>query len=367
MTAPVVSIWLLQAALPAYRARLLEELGCRGTNIRVATGVQQFNPEVVGGTDRRVSAAGIYYVQNRYLARRRILWQSHVPAAARSADVTVLELNPRIVNTWTLAMRRRLASRPTVLWGHAWPRRGRGSWTGVLRRTQRRAGNVVLVYTETEATALLEEEQVPVFAAPNALYYQREIRPVPPDDRRGFIFVGRLSPQKRPELLLQAFARACGSLPPSCKLHLVGRGPEGDRLKRRIADLGLTQRVFMHGEIVDVEALRSIYQRSLAAVIPGYAGLSLTQAIGMGVPVMVADDEPHAPEIEGLRVDFNGEWFPARSPAALSRRLVQWFLRRDDWISRSADISRHCRRSYSIERMADGFAAAIRYAEECRR
>ena len=110
----------------------------------------------------------------------------------------------------------------------------------------------------------------------------------------------------------------------------------------------------MLGEVIDVPALRRFYHRSRFSVISGFAGLSLTQSLSFGVPVLIADDEPHAPEIAAAMPGFNCRYFEAKSAPALAGALVEaWGS--DTWHATPAEISGRCAETFSAEKMAEGF------------
>jgi glycosyltransferase involved in cell wall biosynthesis len=66
--------------------------------------------------------------------------------------------------------------------------------------------------------------------------------------RPAILHVGSLSPVKDQATLVEAFARARGSLP-DAHLHLVGDGDERRALGARVEALGLVSRVTFHGAI----------------------------------------------------------------------------------------------------------------------
>lgn len=46
------------------------------------------------------------------------------------------------------------------------------------------------------------------------------------------------------------------------------------------------------------EDIYDVYANALVSVSPGYVGLSLTQSLSFGVPMLIAIDEAHVPEID---------------------------------------------------------------------
>ena len=354
----VRQIVLVQTAVGDYRQAFLDVVLSRlGAQFRVYAGAEYFEPS----TKTRVSIGNaLRPLRNRFLFGRRLLWQSGSLAAARGADVAILEFNPRILSVWLLLILRRLRNRPTLLWGHAWSRSGRSSRSEPVRRAMRRLANGAIVYTRTQQRELSEVDSPDrVFVAPNALYPAELMQPAeptsPPDS---FLYVGRLVPAKKPDVLLEAFLRVHEELPAGTRLVIVGGGPLLASMRARAAEAPEAH-VEFQGHTTDVDVLRHLYERAIVAVSPGFVGLSITQSLGFGVPMLISRDEPHCPEIEAARHGWNALAYSPSSPESLARILLQTALEGGSaWASRS-EISADCRDRYSAETMAAGFLEAI--------
>ena len=353
-------VLLVQTTIPEYRVPLFERLAHRlPAELRIVAGTDYFDRTVVTA---HVSGLPVTPVRNRFLGRRRLLWQSLPWRAVAAADAVIAELNPRILSTWAVLAARRLLRRPTILWGHAWPRRGRRSRSEVVRHAMRRLGDAVIVYSETEAGAL--RRRMPgrlIAAAPNALYALEE-QPASVTSGRmaNFVFVGRLVESKKPGLLLAAFSAAQERLPVDTELVFVGDGPLRRELEAAAARSPAGSKVRFLGEVARRDALAAVYADALASVIPGYAGLSLTQSLWFGVAGVIARDEPHSPEIEAAVEGENAIFVESDSVDSLAAALVRLEDERDLWIARRQAIARACAERYSLERTAEGVAATVR-------
>ena len=126
------------------------------------------------------------------------------------------------------------------------------------------------------------------------------VQPMPIDTGRfarssrgggGIVTVGRLTPRKRIDLLLEALAhlRAAGrSLP----LTIIGDGPERPRLERCVAELGLAGQVRFLGETAPgriPEAIGDADVFAFPALGEGF-GLAAAEALLSGVPVVATLD-----------------------------------------------------------------------------
>ena len=305
----------MQTVVPDYRTRFYEDLAREVGAYTLMAGAADWSTDIA-----HVETVPSVRVRNRYFAGRRLLWQSGVLRAAASADVVIVSLNPRIRLELGHPHHAQVAAGRTLLWGHAWPRRGRSDRA---RDVFRRLASTLIVYTETEARELREHSPgTDVVAAPNGLYRRAEIGPVEARSAADVVFVGRLNPSKKPVLLLDAFISAAPRLPADVRLVFVGDGPQRKLLEQRASDAGLADRVVFTGHIADVEELRAIYGQAIVSVSPGYVGLSLIQSLGYGIPMLIARDEPHSPEIEALVEGENGSLFTSDSPDSLAESLV---------------------------------------------
>lgn len=357
---PVV---LVQTAIGDYRQRVMEALvDAHGPSFQAFAGDQYFDPSTV----TRVAIPGnLTTVTNVFMLGRRALLQPGVLRPGVQAGVAILELNPRILNTWIVCATRAVLRRPTVLWGHAWPRAGEASKTKILRWPLWRMANVILVYTHEQADQIRPHlpEGTRVAVAPNALYSRAEIAPAVHEEPTDFIMVSRMVASKKPDLALRAFAQAVPDLPAESRLLMIGDGPERAGLQRLAQTLGVEDRVRFPGHVGDRSILRDYYSGSVAALSPGYVGLSITQALSFGVPLIYARDEPHSPEIEAAREGFNSLAVPSDDVAALAEAMADMAHHRGDWNERRPSIAADCADRYSVEAMADGIQAAIALAE----
>lgn len=138
-----------------------------------------------------------------------------------------------------------------------------------------------------------------------------------PADRVLCAFVGRLAPQKNPELLIEAWSR-CGLSQAS--LVMVGDGPLRARLEQRAGSLPAAGHVRFAGVLADVAAF---VRATDLVVLPSSAeGMSnaMLEAMACGVPVIATD-------VGGIREvlgeDGRAGWLvPADAPEALATAIT---------------------------------------------
>lgn len=108
-------------------------------------------------------------------------------------------------------------------------------------------------------------------------------------NKRVFLFVGRLAPEKHVDLLLDAYAPLKKD-EPDISLVIVGDGPETEMLKKKTTDLHLADVHFM-GYVLFPEIVR-YYKAADVFVLPSVYepwGLVVNEAMIMGLPVIVSD------------------------------------------------------------------------------
>ena len=351
---------LVQTVVPDYRIRFFTHLKEQlGSDYLLCGGGSYFQDSI-----RTPKGIGfLKEVKNHFLFGRRLLYQTGMWAEALSGDVLVLELNPRVLSNWILLIMRLFGRKKTVLWGHAWPRSGKKSGSDRFRHLMRLLSDQLIVYTVSQQHDL--QKKMPrkkVLSAPNALYYRKEMQANTGDMEKinHILYSGRLTLSKKPMLLLSAFAAALDQLPASCNLLLVGSGEEERDLKKQAQRLRIADRVQFLGEIHDLPALQALYNISLLSVSPGYAGLSAIQSFGFGVPMLIADKEAHAPEIEAATADWNSVFFRCDDPNDLAKKMIYIFKEKKAWIEKRQAICATCRDNYSIELMTEPFLKLAR-------
>lgn len=340
-------VLLIQTCLPDYRRGFVAELDRRlGRDLLVVVGTDHFDGTSSSAVDGPAVALAD---RNVFLIGRRLLWQRDVLRSGIAAGTVVIELNPRVLSSWSILLVRRILRRRTVVWGHS---RGRGGGA-VLRKLMRRLSSAVVVYTETERREILAEtRRTLVVAAPNAVYPAD--RMVPVDGGSTLVWIGRMVAAKKPELAVRGFAAAVDRLPADCRLVMAGDGPLRPAVQQSVERLGLADRVRLPGH-VPPHRVTDVFAGAAATVCTGYVGLNLIQSFGFGVPVLYAKQEPHSPEIEAA-TPANSLAFTSDDADALAAAMVAPF---DGWVPDRDAIAERCRQAYSVEAMADGFLDAV--------
>jgi GalNAc-alpha-(1->4)-GalNAc-alpha-(1->3)-diNAcBac-PP-undecaprenol alpha-1,4-N-acetyl-D-galactosaminyltransferase len=213
----------------------------------------------------------------------------HLMAALR---VAILDTAPDVViSHMDLTSVRVLAALndtgiPVIACEHTDPNRvSLGAWQRAREVFYRRAGAVVASHAAT--TEWLSRRGITARTIPNPLVPPPRRAPLR-RARRRIVTLGRLSPEKRPEMLIRAFARIADDLP-QWDLEIHGDGPLHDELAKVIAQLGLGGRVSLPGFTNDpYAALMDADLYVSASTVEGF-GNAIWEALACGVPVVAMD------------------------------------------------------------------------------
>ena len=348
------SFVLYLAVLPEYRQRLVSNLDRRlGGSISYYACEAHLEQSVKTKiTSDNFASVAMWRIGDK----RAFLQYGHVMDAIWARSL-VIDLNPRSLTAWWLLIARRVLRQRTVVWGHLYPAKGAGSSTAMLRRWMRTLSNGLVCYSYRQGeAAVLEVPGKSCWVAPNALYDREEMGFLEGRSRTKIVYVGRLVPEKKVELLVLAAAELV-KRGREVEVLIVGDGSERDALERSARDLDLGESVKFLGWVSSPNELRELYGEASCSVSPGYAGLSLTQSLGFGVPVVVANGEDHSPEIE-LESTGGVRYFTSDDALSMADKIAE-IIDAKDVVANGRRYAEAVVERYSAEVMADGLIRAM--------
>lgn len=354
---------ILQPCLPHYRVPFFAELNRRmADRVIVLAGPHSF-----GGSPRSVEQApGVNWIQveNLFLGNQFVIQK--LPRWAVRADIVVLSFDLRTLSNLYLFARRKRLNLPVILWGHGFSSRlNSPQWVRRLRVWWAHQADAVIFYSDKGKQDFVRAglPANKLFVAHNSIDLEaiRQAAAKCNAERRDILFIGRLVPAKKADVLIQAFKYAQSRLPTGTRLIIVGDGPERTRLELMAQEMQVAHAVEFVGEKTDETELAPLFARSIVCVSPGYIGLSAIHSLAYGVPILVSDNEPHSPEIEALVPGKNGEYFPANDPTVLADRLVEMLSQPDRLIEMGLHGQALVQSKYSVQNMANVFFQAFKY------
>ena len=141
----------------------------------------------------------------------------------------------------------------------------------------------------------------------------------PARNPRRILHVGRLVPEKRVDLLIDAMP-AIRDRTAQAELLIVGDGPQRTAFEDRAARLGLEGTVRFVGPVYDPIELARIYLSASVYVLPGLGGLSINEAMFYGLAVICASGD--GTERFLVREGYNGVFFRAGDRDSLAAAIV---------------------------------------------
>ncbi len=143
------------------------------------------------------------------------------------------------------------------------------------------------------------------------------------------LYVGRLSPNKRIDVLISAIAKIKTNIPDIC-LHIVGTGPLLRSLEQLVIHHDLKDGVIFHGFLPEDDLIR-LYKSSTLFVLPSVKegfGIVLLEAMAAGTPIIAANQKDSA-TIELIDDQENGLLFKPNSIDDLADKIIR-ILKNDE-------------------------------------
>jgi glycosyltransferase involved in cell wall biosynthesis len=290
---------LQQRVLPVYRSQFLYNLAsvCQA-GLSIFAGQAQQGEAI--NSVRHLEGVEIVQTRNWHLGKVHssyyMCWQSGILRWLRAwqPDALVVEANPRYISNRLAIRWMHSRGHPVIGWGLGAP--PLTGISGILRRYERWSFlsqlDAIIAYSQRGAQQYrqLGFAEDKVWVATNAVA-PRPISP-PPERSPDFtgcpvvLFVGRLQKRKRIDLLMRACSNLSEGLQP--KLVVVGDGPARAELEK------LAGSTYPRAEFVGARQGAELYpyfQHADLFVLPGTGGLAVQEAMGFGLPVIVAEGD----------------------------------------------------------------------------
>lgn len=372
-------IGIQQRVLPRYRQPFFDLLAehCSGA-LDIFAGYPR--PEEHIATVDELGVANYVHGRNLHISRGRsyFCWQRGMRGWLKNydPDELIVAADPRIITNYLAVRHMRTRNRPVIGWGLGTLNApGGGDKFSLVSRVRSRfyrAFDAVIAYSSKAADDYLRAG-VPaerIFIAHNAVSTEeadrgrkrfpssgqevREWRTMNGLSRPTIICVGRLIPEKRVDVLIQA-CHEYGE--DSCDLLIVGDGPERGKLERLAMEKFPRTRFLGH---LESERLSIAFAASNLFVLPGTGGLAIYEAMAHGKPVIVGQGD--GTESDLVHDGRNGCRVAPGDVTALSV-AIQKYLGQPELIQTAGNESRKIvEQEVNIEKMSVVFLDALRFA-----
>jgi glycosyltransferase involved in cell wall biosynthesis len=270
----------------------------------------------------------------------------------QNPDVLIMEANPRNLSAPPVMKWMHNQNRPVIGWALGSPS------TSELRRKRRfrfvNQFDAIISYSQRGANeyAELGFPKDKIFIAHNSVSpspsHPLPSRPATFDSQPSILFVGRLQARKRIDLLL----RACAEIK-NIKLVIVGDGPERETLK------SLAQEIYPSAEFIGAKhggELKAYFEEADLFVLPGTGGLAVQEAMGGGLPIIVAQGDGTQ---DDLVREENGWQIPPDDFETLLSTMKDALSDVARLREMGAESYRIVKDEINIEKMADVFVSAL--------
>jgi glycosyltransferase involved in cell wall biosynthesis len=283
-------------------------------------------------------------------------------------DCILAEFSLQMSSSWRLALARKSKRPLLVYWSQGSNvergfKRPRDLISQILRLLLLSRADAHICYSAEGAQYLRRwvPSRAPVFVANNTLAVEdlidRELDTSPEEASHArLICVGRLTPEKRVPLLVDAFALLLESMP---NLHLTIVGDGADMQKVRTSAAALPPgSIDIAGEVYDDAVLSEHFRQSSMFVSVGSAGLGVIHALAFGLPVVLCEGAGihHHPEHCHVVHGVTGFRLNVRDPEALSAELKEILAQKASPKAAMREaIYGYVKSNLMMDRMMDGF------------
>jgi len=160
------------------------------------------------------------------------------------------------------------------------------------------------------------------------------------------LFIGRLYPQKKLEMLIDVF-HLLHNEGHKFNLLIVGNGIEKNKLQYKVEGYGLADYVNFYGPSYNESDNFKLIASSDCCISPGEVGLTAIHSMMYGTPVISHDRfDKQMPEFEAIISGYCGGYFKYNDLQSLKDSILEWF---------SSDLSRETIRLNCYERVDSVF------------
>ena len=188
--------------------------------------------------------------------------------------------------------------------------------------------DLIVTLSRDSVRTWIEHCPVPIYEYP--LGFDKSLYPNPSDfyarsSIQNFIYIGSLHEKRKIGALLECFIAALEELKQPLRLDLFGRGSDAKRLKQKVAELGLEEKIRFKGLLTKKELINAMqhYDASIAWVPDETFGhspsLKSIESLAVGLPTLASATQAH----EELALAVNRLYLFNNNPESFTQILKQ--------------------------------------------
>src|SRR5690625_856789 len=370
---------LFQRILPSYRVPIFRYL-CNELNVLVChSKAPRFGK--IGSNLEKVDYSTMRVGRLYFLKKETAIIQNiFKPLFKYRPEVVISPASLMYGTTWLLLFFRPFFKYKLILWGHGiknteveTPFEG---YRGKVTKWLYKKADAMLLYSVQRKERLEKLIETPVFVATNTLdtrrfrVFLKDLEKIGRDKVKqevGFkstfniIYIGRLLPAKRIDLLLESFNLLPDQL--DVTLHIIGEGSEMDLVKKSQHE---NDNIRTYGPIYNDKETAKLLFSSDIIVIPGNVGLGIIHAFSFGVPLITCNSNgstlSHGPEIELFKPSENGLYCDGNAQS-ISDTIAELLSDHDTLQSMKETALFTTETRANIGKFIEGFDHAIQYCQ----
>ena len=283
-------------------------------------------------------------LKNIYLKNGVLIWQKKIFRSIlfENPQAVILMGDSWILSTWIIGLISRFKGIHVIYWGHGFY----GNETGIkkiFRKTFFKIANSHLVYERRGKMLMIENgfSADSIHILFNSINYDL-IKSLRLDKNKitkseyfnffnnpelpTLIFIGRLTPVKKLDLLLSAI-NTLNKNEGLINALIVGEGPKLKELQE-ISEREIAEgRVYFYGACYSEDELSKLLSASDLCVSPGNVGLTAIHSLSYGTPVCTHNNlNRQMPEAGAIQEGFNGTFFIEENTESLIESIKTWLF-----------------------------------------
>lgn len=250
----------------------------------------------------------------------------------------LIDGEPYCLSSWAILILAKISGKKTYCWTHGWY--GKENYAKrILKKVFFGLSHHIFLYGDYAKNLMVKEgfNASKLSCIYNSLDYELQLSLRKNIVTRDFytrhfknnhpvlIFTGRLTPEKKLDMLLEGLARLNNMSYP-LNLIIVGAGEMADRLKELAKTLHIEKQVWFYGACYDEKQLSELIYHADLCVSPGNVGLTAIHAMTYGTPVLTHNNYAfQGPEFEAIEEGKTGIFFDHDNLQSLVEQIQYWF------------------------------------------